>query len=67
MAVSVEPAREHVRRAGPPATDAELARGSAQVVDGQVRIGSRPATLRRRLAAIEMIHRAAGHDDPTAH
>ena len=49
------------------ATEAELARGSRRVVDGRVRAGARPATLRRRLAAIGVIHRAAGHDNPAAH
>ena len=27
----------------------------------------RPATLRRKLAAIAVMHRSAGHDSPTAH
>lgn len=50
-----------------PATDAELARGSRKVVDGQVRTGVLPATLRRRLATIGVFHQAAGHDNPAAH
>lgn len=49
-----------------PATDAELARGS-RIVDGQVRTGALPATLRRRLATIGVFHQAAGHDNPAAH
>ncbi|MBE7245577.1 MAG: hypothetical protein INR63_11535, partial [Actinomycetospora chiangmaiensis] len=49
------------------ATDDELTRSSRRVVDGRVRTGARPATLRRRLAAIGVLHRAAGHDNPAAH
>jgi len=30
-------------------------------------LAGRPATLRRKLAAIAVMHRAAGHDSPTAH
>lgn len=41
----------------------------AWVVDGQVKTaeGLRPATIARRLAAIAVAHRAAGHPNPAAH